>query len=99
MRLSSIQAQTIRQTVAAVLGQGAEIVLFGSRVDEGAAGGDVDLLITISQTLMNPAYTAAFLAIKLERALDGRKVDIVLRTPSSPSRPIHEIALRTGVAL
>ncbi len=38
MRLSSIQAQIIRQTVAAVLGQEAKIVLFGSRVDDSERG-------------------------------------------------------------
>ena len=38
MCLSSIQAQTLRQTVAAVLGQEAEIVLFGSRVDDSERG-------------------------------------------------------------
>ncbi|MEI7869201.1 MAG: nucleotidyltransferase domain-containing protein [Candidatus Methylumidiphilus sp.] len=94
-----MQTQTIRQTVTAVLGQEAEIVLFGSRVDESARGGDVDLLVTVRQAPVNPAYTAAFLAAKLERALEGRKVDVVLRAPGSPFRPIHEIALRTGVAL
>ncbi|MEI7869752.1 MAG: hypothetical protein WCI11_17835 [Candidatus Methylumidiphilus sp.] len=30
-----------------MLGQEAEIVLFGSQVDESARGGDVDLLITL----------------------------------------------------
>ena len=45
MRLTSAQIDTIQSTVQAVLGEGAVVSLFGSRLDDGRKGGDVDLLI------------------------------------------------------
>jgi predicted nucleotidyltransferase len=99
MRVSPGHIQAIKETAASLLGQEAEIVLFGSRIDDSARGGDVDLLVTVQQAPDNVAFTAALLAAKLERALEGRRVDVVLRTLDSPIQPIHEIALRTGVAL
>jgi predicted nucleotidyltransferase len=99
MRLSPTHIQAIKETVAALLGQEADIVLFGSRTDDSARGGDVDLLITVQQMPDNIAFTAALLAAKVERALEGRRVDVVLRIADAPVQPIHEIALRTGMAL
>ena len=99
MRLSPTHVQAIKETVTSLVGQEANIVLFGSRADDSARGGDVDLLITVKQPPDNFAYTASLLAAKVERALEGRRVNVVLRTADSPIQPIHEIALRTGVAL
>ena len=45
MRLSNQTQQIIRKTVAEIFGQEANIILFGSRVDDTAKGGDIDLLI------------------------------------------------------
>ena len=45
MRLTPTQIDTIQSTVQAVLGEGAVVSLFGSRLDDGRKGGDVDLLI------------------------------------------------------
>ena len=45
MRLTPAQIDTIQSTVHAVLGDGAVVSLFGSRLDDSRRGGDVDLLI------------------------------------------------------
>ncbi len=47
MRLTPTQIDTINSTAQAVLGQGARVTLFGSRVDDQARGGDVDLMIEV----------------------------------------------------
>jgi len=47
----------------------------------------------------NPAMSASRLAATLERLLEGRKVDVVLLTPATRRRPIHEIAIQTGIRL
>jgi predicted nucleotidyltransferase len=99
MRLTAEQQSAIRSTVAETFGDAASVWLFGSRVDDSARGGDMDLLITVKQAPDNSAFTASLIAAKIERAQGGRKVDVVLRTADSPLQPIHEIALRTGVAL
>jgi len=42
---------------------------------------------------------ASQLEAALQRRLGGRKVDVILLTPRTPRRPIHEHALGTGVRL
>ena len=49
MRLTPVQIDTIQTTVQRVLGGGAVVSLFGSRLDDGRKGGDVDLLIEAEQ--------------------------------------------------
>ncbi len=45
MRLTPTQIDTIHSTTQAVLGAGAKVWLYGSRLDYGRHGGDIDLLI------------------------------------------------------
>ncbi len=99
MRLLPIHIQSIRQIVHGMLGDSATIMLFGSRLDDHACGGDVDLLIHVDHTLSNTAFTAALLAVQLERKLDGRRVDVILRTSASSHQAIDDVAKITGVAL
>lgn len=44
MRLTGQQRTIIRATVAETFGAGADVWLFGSRVDDNKRGGDIDLL-------------------------------------------------------
>lgn len=99
MRLSITDIQKIRQEVVSQLGKEAEIVLFGSRVDDSARGGDVDLMIVLNHVLDNNAGAAALLSARLERMLGGRKVDVILVTPDVQHQPIHDVARQTGVSL
>ena len=45
MRLTKQQTHAIIQTVSRLAGTGAAVYLFGSRLNDQAKGGDVDLLI------------------------------------------------------
>lgn len=45
MRLSTAQARLIVQCVRQQFGADASVMLFGSRLDDAARGGDVDLLV------------------------------------------------------
>ena len=45
MRLSPAQTRLIMQCVRQQLGPDAHVMLFGSRLDDAARGGDVDLLV------------------------------------------------------
>ena len=49
MRLTPAQIATIKSTAQAVLGEGVQVTLFGSRVHDGQKGGDVDLYVEIAQ--------------------------------------------------
>ena len=45
MRLTPWERSTIRDTVRTVAGSGARVRLFGSRTDDSARSGDIDLLV------------------------------------------------------
>jgi uncharacterized protein len=99
MRLTPAQIDTIKSTAQAVLGAGAQVTLFGSRVDDDKKGGDVDLMVEVDQAVAEPALMAARVASRIERAMDGRKVDVLLKAPNLLELPIHRIAEQEGVRL
>ena len=99
MRLTPAQSATIKSTAQAVLGEGVQITLFGSRVHDEQKGGDVDLLIEVQHTLPEPALVSARIASRVSRAMQGRKVDVLLKAPNLQLQPIHRIAAQQGVAL
>ena len=99
MRLTPAQIDTIKSTAQAVLGEGVQVTLFGSRVDDTLKGGDVDLMVAVDQAVAEPALMAARVASRIERAMDGRKVDVVLKAPNLLELPIHRIAEQEGVRL
>lgn len=96
VRLGAEQAEAIRRTVREIAGEKARVRLFGSRLDDAARGGDVDLLVELPEPVAEPVALAVRLEARLSRLLGGRKVDVVLDAPNLPDAPIREIARRTG---
>ena len=99
MRLTPDQINTIREATASVAGQAARVWLFGSRVDDTALGGDVDLLLELDAPVEEPAMLAAQLSARVSRAMYGRNVDVVVKAPGLAILSIHNTALREGVLL
>lgn len=99
MRLKPEQIDRIRAIVAEQAGPQATVRLFGSRVDDAARGGDVDLFVELPEPTQEPALLAARIAGRVSRALDDRKVDVVLAAPNLMPLPIHDVARREGVLL
>ncbi|MEI7841682.1 MAG: nucleotidyltransferase domain-containing protein [Gallionellaceae bacterium] len=100
MRLSTEQIQTIKQETAHFFGAQAEVWLFGSRVDDAAKGGDIDLYVRATSSdadeLVNSRF--AFLA-RLKRRMGDRKIDLVLQRQGGDALAIYEIAKQQGVRL
>ena len=99
MRLSPAQIQIIKQQAADLLGDAARIWLFGSRVDDNARGGDIDLYVETPQRLENRASAAARLAARLQRRLGDQRIDIIIVDSATPPQPIHEVARTRGIPL
>ncbi|MDP2804930.1 MAG: hypothetical protein Q8O24_03210 [Gallionellaceae bacterium] len=99
MRLTDQQIQGIKQLACQVAGAGAHVRVFGSRLDDAARGGDVDLMLELPEPVDNPALMAAQIAAKISRAMHGRKVDVLLSAPNLMRLPIHDIAFNEGKLL
>ncbi len=89
MRLSKPQTNTILQTVANWAGTNASVYLFGSRLNDQAKGGDIDLFIETHSalSLLLRAQIKMELAVKL-----GLPVDIVSKAHHSDASAFQMIA-------
>lgn len=100
MRLSEAQIEAIKQEAGHFFGARAEVWLFGSRVDDTAKGGDVDLFVRAMSGDADELAAArfAFLA-RLKRRIGDRKIDLVLQRDGGEVLPIHELARQQGIKL
>ena len=93
MRISNEEHQVISKTIRQVDAEAA-IYLFGSRVDDTALGGDIDLLILSKEiSLMDKLDILA----KLHLSLGERKIDIAIY--SDTTFPFPRMVIKTGVPL
>ena len=99
MRLNPRQIDAIQQAVSELAGKDATVRLFGSRTDDNARGGDIDLLVEIPHSVENPAWLSARISGRISYLLGGQKVDIVLLAPNLKRLPIHHVAQKEGVIL
>jgi len=93
MRLNDEEKKSIREAVLS-RDPDAQIILFGSRVDDEQRGGDIDLLI-LSRKLSSTERRN--IKLELYRRIGARKIDLVLAPDTS--KPFVRLALEKGVAL
>lgn len=89
MRLTQQQILSISQVVSRIAGETAEPYLFGSRLNDLAKGGDVDILIEAEGELDTIAQ--AKIKMELEQVL-GLPVDILIRSRKTKATPFQIIA-------
>ncbi len=99
MRLSPLQTEAIVAAARAVLGSEVRVTLFGSRLDDQACGGDIDLLLEVPQAVESPAWLAARVTARVQLALGDRKVDVLLLAPNTVQDTVHRVAQQQGVPL
>ena len=80
-------------------GEQAQVKLFGSRLDDRARGGDLDLLVVLPHAIQRPAWLAAQVTARVQRALGDRKVDVLIIDPTTDQQAVHKAAMREGVLL
>lgn len=95
MRLSSSQIEAIKQQAEHFFGAEAKVWLFGSRVDDTAKGGDIDLYVETdaAEVVLPAARARGELADRL-----GRHVDLVVNNHTK-DEPIFHIAKTQGVRI
>jgi predicted nucleotidyltransferase len=99
MRIQPNYQTTITEIAASVFGERASVWLFGSRLDDAAKGGDVDLLIKLESPTANKALLAARYNALLQMKLGLQKFDVLVIDPSTTLKQIHQQALSEGVRL
>lgn len=101
MRLTDQQRAIIRATVTETFGAGADVWLFGSRVDDNKHGGDIDLLIETDQVDIDAiARAEIFFLTRIQAKLGEQKIDVLLDYPSRKAHPpIFSVAKQTGILL
>jgi hypothetical protein len=101
MRLTDSQIHAIKTSTSAVLGEGAQLSLFGSRVDDTRRGGDIDLYITGTHLSMDAQLDAKLdLLVKLNQALGEQRIDIVFGpAPGQEPLPIQRMAAHSALPL
>jgi predicted nucleotidyltransferase len=100
MRLNRSQQRVIPQILRRHFGEQAEIRLFGSRIDDDARGGDIDLYIETDISEPDALIEAKLRALaELHKALGEQKIDLVIRRPGTEPQTIHRVAKSTGLPL
>lgn len=98
MRLEPHEADAVRRAAREAFGESAVVRVFGSRADDAARGGDLDLYVEVDPGRATLDAEFRFLDI-IERPLDELRVDLLVRERDRPPRPIERIALRDGIVL
>jgi predicted nucleotidyltransferase len=89
MRLSPAQTQCILQCMRQQFGPGTQVSLYGSRLDDAARGGDVDLLV---ETDAQPTlHQRALATVRLEQALQ-LPVDLLVVERGSQATAFTRVA-------
>ena len=99
LRLSPRQIEIINREARRLFGDDVRILLFGSRTDDEARGGDIDLLVESARPIPDRASAAARFAGVLQRRLGDQRIDVVIVAPGTRLQPIHLEALRSGIPL
>lgn len=95
MRITSKQHQAIKKYFLEVFKKG-KIYLFGSRVDDNAKGGDIDLYVVTAEQKDLVRKKITFLA-KLKKEIGEQKIDLVF--DKGAERTIDRKAKSQGVLL
>lgn len=95
MRLTTKEIGIIVRIAREVYGSGVELYLFGSRTNDSARGGDIDLLVRNSGLKQGILARLRMIA-KLKLALEDRKIDVI---GDYEDNAVVQEAILTGIRL
>lgn len=97
MRLTSEQIQQIKALTSRIYGPASHAYLFGSRVDDNAKGGDIDIYIETQNN--NPLIDKLKFMSQLQMSIGHQKIDVLVKTPITKHRSIFDTAKKEGIKL
>lgn len=99
MRLSEEALKAIKTLAQKYFGEGCEVRIFGSRVDNTQRGGDIDIYVKTDFQENLLELKARFLS-ELKRTIGDQKIDLLVENRDKPEEnPIYEIARKTGIKI
>lgn len=100
MRLSPREREVITAAVARHFGADIRPRLFGSRADDNARGGDIDLYLDVQSTDAREVLRCKLaLLAELHAQLGDQRIDVVTHRKGGPWLAIHDVAVANGVVL
>lgn len=99
MRLTPDQRRLIKEAVRDLFGPTARVSLFGSRVNDQARGGDIDLLIECAEPVENRVKLELKMTAILQQRLGDQRIDVLVTDPNTPTQEVHKVARSTGVPI
>lgn len=98
MRLTDKEVAAIKESVRAAFGESAVVRLFGSRTDDEARGGDIDIHVE-ADPLADEWHAKGVFEDELFRRIEPQKVDLIVSRRGGTPRGFERIAYRDGVIL
>jgi predicted nucleotidyltransferase len=95
MRLSPSETQAILSAVARQDPE-ARVILFGSRTDDKARGGDIDLLVVSEHISFRDQWS---IRRDILDEIGWQKLDLIVRRPDQLDSGIAALAIETGIPL
>jgi len=95
MRLTESEIRAIREELAR-LDPDAQVYLFGSRADDGARGGDIDLLVVSDKLAFRDLLR---LRLRILDRIGWQQLDLVVRRSNQLDDPLAAVAQESGIKL
>ncbi|MBN4077076.1 nucleotidyltransferase domain-containing protein [Mariprofundus ferrooxydans] len=99
MRLNKNEIEAIVNAVSNRFSPDARIYLFGSRINDAAKGGDIDLLVDLPAQDGDMVRHSCQAIADIQMAIGEQKIDLIVRHPDSTDRAIFHEALKHGELL
>ncbi len=93
VRLENDEIRIIKEVISE-FDRNAEIYIFGSRVDLGKKGGDIDILVLSDRIDWKKRRK---IKVSLIEKLGDRKIDLIVARKDEKDNPLVELAIEEGV--
>jgi len=99
MRLTGFERKILTEKTEKIFGKNAHLILFGSRVNENARGGDIDLLLIPEEIEDKDIFSHKIqFLVEVKNILGDQKIDLIVQRHGD-NRGIISTAKKNGIVL